>query len=59
MTIFVQHASDAISLGALYALLGLGIGLIYGIMRLVNFAHGDFIMIGGYTLFVVAEQTSS
>ena len=56
MTIFVQHASDAISLGALYALLGLGIGLIYGIMRLVNFAHGDFIMIGGYTLFVVAEQ---
>ena len=56
MTIFVQHASDAISLGALYALLGLGIGLIYGVMRLVNFAHGDFIMIGGYTLFVVAEQ---
>ena len=39
---------DALSLGSLFALTSLGIGLIFGIMRLINFAHGDLIMIGAY-----------
>ena len=47
-----QHLVDAISLGSLYALGALGIGLIFGIMRLINFAHGDFISIGAYALIV-------
>ena len=48
----VQVAVDAISLGSLYALAALGIGLIFGIMRLINFAHGDFITLGAYSLIV-------
>ena len=47
----VQTAIDAISLGSLYALMALGIGVIFGIMRLVNFAHGDIVMVSGYMLF--------
>ena len=48
----IQNAIDAVSLGSLYALTALGIGLIFGIMRLINFAHGDFIMIGAYALII-------
>lgn len=47
-----QHLIDAISLGSLYALSALGVGLLFGIMRLINFAHGDFIMVGAYALIV-------
>lgn len=49
---FFQVAIDAISLGCLYALTALGIGLIFGILRLINFAHGDYITIGAYALIV-------
>jgi len=48
----VQNIIDALSLGSLFALTSLGIGLIFGIMRLINFAHGDLIMIGAYALIV-------
>ncbi|MBM3517220.1 MAG: branched-chain amino acid ABC transporter permease [Alphaproteobacteria bacterium] len=48
----VQVMVDAISLGSLYALAALGIGLIFGILRLINFAHGDLMTIGGYALIV-------
>jgi len=47
---FLQTFIDALSLGSLYALAALGIGLLFGILRLINFAHGDFITIGGYAL---------
>ena len=43
MTAFLQILFDALSLGSLYALGALGIALIFGVMRLVNFAHGDYI----------------
>jgi branched-chain amino acid transport system permease protein len=43
MTAFLQIVFDALSLGSLYALGALGIALIFGVMRLVNFAHGDYI----------------
>ena len=52
MTVVFQHLIDAISLGSLYALAALGIGLIFGVLRLVNFAHGDFITVGGYALIL-------
>ena len=48
MTAFFQSVIDALSVGSLYALMALGIGLIFGIMRLVNFAHGELVMLGGY-----------
>ena len=54
--IVLQNAIDAISLGAVYALAALGIGLIFSIMRLINFAHGELIMVGGFTLYGLAGQ---
>ena len=50
----VQLLIDAVSLGALYALLALGIALLFGIMNLINFAHGELLMIGGYALVLLA-----
>jgi branched-chain amino acid transport system permease protein len=46
----VQNAIDAISFGSMYALFALGIALIFGIMGLINFAHGELIMVAGYAL---------
>jgi branched-chain amino acid transport system permease protein len=54
--IVLQNAIDAISLGAVYALAALGIGLIFSIMRLINFAHGELIMVGGFVLYGLAGQ---
>lgn len=53
MTQVIQHTIDAASLGGLYAMLALGIALIFGIMNLINFAHGELIMIGGYSLYLL------
>ena len=50
MTTFLQYVIDAISLARIDALIALGIALVFGIMRLVNFAHGELIMIGAYAL---------
>jgi branched-chain amino acid transport system permease protein len=49
----IQTLVDAVSVGGLYALTALGIGLIFGVMRLINFAHGELIMIAGYTLLLL------
>ncbi|MCI2810988.1 branched-chain amino acid ABC transporter permease [Eoetvoesiella caeni] len=46
----MQTVLDAASLGSLYALVALGLGLLMGVLRLINFAHGDFITIGAYSL---------
>ncbi len=50
----MQHVVDALSLGSLDAMLALGIALVFGVMHLVNFAHGELVMIGGFTIFVTA-----
>jgi branched-chain amino acid transport system permease protein len=55
---FLQNLVDALSLGSLYALAALGIGLLFGILRLINFAHGDFITVGGYALILPAAITA-
>ncbi|MGO9769501.1 MAG: branched-chain amino acid ABC transporter permease [Roseiarcus sp.] len=52
MNFVIQTLVDAVSVGSLYALSALGIGLLFGIMRLVNFAQGEFITIGIYALMV-------
>jgi branched-chain amino acid transport system permease protein len=54
MTAFLQNLIDAISVGSTYALVALGIALIFGIMRLVNMAYGEIIMIGGYVLYALS-----
>lgn len=56
MNLVIQIIIDALSVGSLYAMSALGIGLIFGIMRLMNFAHGEFIMIGAYSLLLTAAQ---
>jgi branched-chain amino acid transport system permease protein len=58
MRFVVQSGIDAISLGCLYALIALGIGLIFGIMRLVNFAHGELIMVGAYLILLFDNQSA-
>src|ERR1700736_6384016 len=49
----VQVVLDGVSLGGLYALVTLGIALVFGVMRLINFAHGQLIMAGAYTAFLL------
>ena len=48
---FLPYLLAGISVGGQYALIAIGYTMVYGILRLINFAHGDFIMIGAYTLF--------
>ncbi len=49
----VQFSIDALSLGSLYALMALGLVIVYGILKLVNFAYGELVMVTGYTLFLL------
>lgn len=49
--LFFQHLSNGISLGSLYALIAIGYTMVYGILRLINFAHGDIFMIATYVAF--------
>jgi branched-chain amino acid transport system permease protein len=53
---FVENVVNAVSLGSFYALVALGIALIFGIMRLVNIAHGEFILAGAYVLVLVGSS---
>ncbi|PKM95227.1 MAG: branched-chain amino acid ABC transporter permease [Firmicutes bacterium HGW-Firmicutes-1] len=50
-TLFFQQLANAISLGSLYALIAIGYTMVYGILRLINFAHGDIFMFGTYMAF--------
>ena len=54
----LQYVIDGAALGSLYALFALGIGLIFGIMNLINFAHGELIMVGGYVLVFVSTPST-
>jgi branched-chain amino acid transport system permease protein len=49
----LQFIINALSLGGLYALMALGLVIVYGILRLVNFAYGELVMVAGYTLLVL------
>ncbi len=49
----LQFSIDALTLGSLYALMALGLVIVYGILRLVNFAYGELIMVAGYTLYLL------
>jgi branched-chain amino acid transport system permease protein len=51
---FLQHLVNAAVLGGTYALLGIGLTLIFGIMRVVNFTHGELYAFGAYTVYLVA-----
>jgi branched-chain amino acid transport system permease protein len=51
--IVVQQLINGISLGSIYALIALGYTMVYGIVLLINFAHGDILMVGAYVAFFV------
>jgi branched-chain amino acid transport system permease protein len=55
MALFLQHVIDAITYGSQFALYALGIALIFGIMGLINFAHGELIMVGAYTIVLIGH----
>jgi branched-chain amino acid transport system permease protein len=55
MTVSWQTIADAVSLGGIYALMAVGIGLVFGVLRLVNFAYGQLIMSGAFALALAAQ----
>ena len=52
---FISYLVNGISLGSVYAIIALGYTMVYGIAKMLNFAHGDVIMIGGYVVFVTVS----
>ena len=50
---FISYLINGISLGSVYAIIALGYTMVYGIARMLNFAHGDIIMVGGFTVFTI------
>jgi branched-chain amino acid transport system permease protein len=57
--LFTQQAVNAITLGSLYALIAVGYTLVYGIIRLINFAHGEIFMVGVYATYYLSSRGSS
>ena len=53
MDIFIQQLINGITLGAVYAVVALGYTMVYGIIQLINFAHGEVVMIGAMVAFTV------
>ena len=56
MTHFIQTLISGLSLGSIYALIALGYTMVYGIAKMLNFAHGDIIMIGAYAGIIAVGQ---
>ena len=58
MTVFFSQLINGLSLGSIYALIALGYSMVYGIILLLNFAHGDVIMVGAYMSWFVMNPVS-
>lgn len=57
MNLFLQQLINGLSVGSIYALIALGYTMVYGIIRLINFAHGEIMMVGAYIAFLLAANT--
>lgn len=55
-SLFLQQLINGLSLGSVYALIALGYTMVYGIVKLINFAHGDILMVGAYSGYFVLKQ---
>ena len=53
MDIFIQQIINGVTVGAVYAVVALGYTMVYGIIQLINFAHGEVVMIGAMVAFSV------
>lgn len=58
-SLLFQSVLDGIFLGFLYSLIALGLSLVFGVMGIINFAHGDFIMLGSYIVWILANSLRS
>ena len=56
--LFIQNVFNALTVGSLYALIAIGYTMVYGILRFINFAHGDVFMAGAYLIFFIAFHIS-
>lgn len=56
MEAFIQQLLNGISLGSIYALIALGYTMVYGIIKLINFAHGDIYMVGAYVGYTLIQN---
>ena len=52
---FLQYLINGVSIGAVYAIIALGYTMVYGIAKMLNFAHGDVIMVGAYMSYSVTS----
>ena len=55
MAVFLQYLANGLTMGSVYAIIALGYTMVYGIAKMLNFAHGDVIMIGAYISFVATS----
>ena len=53
---FITNLINGVSLGSIYAVIALGYTMVYGIAKMLNFAHGDVIMVGSYVVFVLTTK---
>lgn len=58
MTLFLETLIQGISLGSIYALIALGYTMVYGIAKMLNFAHGDIIMVGAYVIYTTVSMAT-
>lgn len=56
ITDLAQYLVSALSLGGLYALMALGLVIVYGILRLINFAYGELVMVAGYGMLIIGRS---
>ena len=56
MSVFLQHLINGLAAGTIYALVALGYTMVYGVLKLINFAHGDVMMVGAYLGYATAFQ---
>jgi branched-chain amino acid transport system permease protein len=59
MDVFVQQTINGLTVGGIYALIALGYTMVYGVLRLINFAHGDLSVLGAYVGLVVLSTGTS
>ena len=58
MVLFLNQFINGLGIGAIYALIALGYTMVYGIVKLINFAHGDIMMVGAYTAVILMVDLS-
>ena len=56
---FIKQLINGLQIGSIYALVSLGYTMVYGIVKLINFAHGDIIMVGAYVAFMCVSAFTS